>query len=134
MPCHKVTCVDFAIQNKLFPKDGFLTVGSLRPDNIKVELFDFDQMAWETMDDYPYGSSKGFGCHDMVYIQESTAYYVIGGLSSPGEDSEHTHSTIAKFHNGVWSQAGQLNQSRHVSPRFLKPFKTPVLRHIELNG
>ena len=108
-----------------------MTVGSRGPDNVKTELFDFGSNTWETMDDYPYGStdSKGFGYYDMVFIQKSSAYYVIGGF-----DGKINHATIAKFHNGVWSQAGQLNQSRHVSPRFFKQLKTRLLRYIELNG
>ena len=93
-----------------------MTVGSHGPDNIKTELFDFGTNTWETMDDYPYSSNTAFGFYEMVFIQEFSAYYVIGGF-----DGKQLHSTIAKFHNGVWSQAGQLNQPRHVSLRFLKP-------------
>ena len=96
-----------------------MTVGSRGPDgfnNIKTELFDFGTNTWETMDDYPYGSNTAFGFYEMVFIQEYSAYYVIGGF-----DGKNTLATISKFRNGVWSQAGQLNQPRHVSLRFLKP-------------
>ena len=92
-----------------------MTVGSGGPDNIKTELFDFGTNTWETMDDYPYGSNTAFGFYEMVFIQESSAYYVIGEY-----DGKDRLTTIAMFHNGVWSQAGQLNQPRQVSPRFFK--------------
>ena len=89
--------------------DQFLAVGSYVPNNIKTELFDYGTNGWSTEADYPFGSGEYVYAYDMLYIEELSAYFVIGGLS------RDYLATIAKFANGVWSSAGQLNQARHVT-------------------
>ena len=82
-------------------------VGSVLPDNVKAEVYDFGMDAWTTVQDYP--SDAEFCCFDMVYVPATSAYYVIGGYD--GGDLP----TIGMFKNGAWSEAGQLNTARRVS-------------------
>ena len=48
----------------------------------------------------------------MVYVPETQSYYVVGGVAGSGYG---TLSEIAKFKDGVWSDAGRLNSARDVS-------------------
>ena len=93
---------------KLLILDQFLAVGGI--DNIKTELFDYGTNGWSTSEDYPFGNGEYVAYYDMLYIEELSAYFVIGGYSS-GDDL----ATIAKFANGVWSSAGELITARRVS-------------------
>ena len=78
------------------------------PNNVKAEIFDFGTGSWTTVEDYPFASVVAY--YDMVYVPETTAYYVIGGIGDWAE-----LATIAMFKNGAWSEAGQLNTARYVS-------------------
>ena len=106
------------MSSKLLILDQFLAVGSYVPNNIKTELFDYGTNGWSTEADYPFGNGEYVAYYDMLYIEELSAYFIIGGRSSNSNDL----ATIAKFANGVWSWAGQLNAMRNVSfcsfPRF----------------
>ena len=82
-------------------------VGSVWPEHNKAEVYDFGMDAWTTVEDYPYGAE--FWGFDMVYVPATSAYYVIGGYDGG------SLSQIAKFKNGAWSRAGQLNTARSVS-------------------
>ena len=84
-------------------------VGSVLPNSVKAEVYDFVTNDWTTVQDYP-SDAEGVAYYDMVYVPATSAYYVIGGLG----DWEHL-ATIAKFKNGAWSEAGQLNTARSVS-------------------
>ena len=84
-------------------------VGSVLPDNVKAEVYDFGMDAWTTVQDYPY-AVDWIAYYDMVYVPATSAYYVIGGY-----DGGSAISTIAMFKNGAWSEAGQLNTAREVS-------------------
>ena len=103
------------------------------PDNVKAELYEFGTGVWTTVPDYPFGSAVAF--YDMVYISQTSAYYVIGG-----QDgfilSTITLSKIGMFKNGAWSEAGQLNTARRVSfySFFCFIITDLILRLIELNG
>ena len=111
-----------------FILDGFLAVGSSRPDNVKAELYDFGTGGWTTVQDYPYGTYVAY--YDMVYVPATSAYYVIGGYDGG------SLSQIAKFKNGAWTEVGQLNTAREVSFSLFFCFKVTgsILRHIEPNG
>ena len=91
-----------------FILDTILAVGSVTPDNVKAEVYDFDMDAWTTVQDYPYGAEY-VAYYDMVYIPATSAYYVIGGYDG-GRLSQ-----ITKFKNGARTEAGQLNTARGVS-------------------
>ena len=97
--------------NELKLQDGFLAFGSVSPNNRKAELFNFGNGGWKQVDDYPFGSGESDSVYDydMVYISETQSYLVIGGYSAS------YLSQIAKFKDGVWSDAGQLNSGRRVS-------------------
>ena len=99
----------FKMSSKLLILDQFLAVGSYDPYNKKTELFDYGTNGWSTSEDYPFGNGDYVALYDMLYIEELSAYFVIGGLSSVDL------ATIAKFANGVWSSAGELNMARYVS-------------------
>ena len=92
-----------------FISDGFLAVGSYSPNNAKAEVYDFGTGDWTTVPDYPHGV-RYVSDHDMVYIPQTSAYYVIGGY-----DGSDRISTIAMLKNGAWSEAGHLNTARTVS-------------------
>ena len=94
---------------KLLILDQFLAVSSYDPFNIKTELYDYGTNGWSTSEDYPFGNGDYVAFYDMLYIEELSAYFVIGGYSSGDL------ATIAKFANGVWSSAGHLNSARDVS-------------------
>ena len=64
---------------------------------------------WTTEFDYPFGDGDYVGAYDMLYIEEQSAYFVIGGFSGSNL------ATIAKFENSVWSFAGNLKWARNVS-------------------
>ena len=75
---------------------------------VKAELYEFEMDKWTLVEDYPYGPR--IIQYVMLFIPETAGYYVIGG-----EDANYSRSsTIAMFHDGAWSMAGQLNQSRTV--------------------
>ena len=109
---------------------GFLAVGNYGGttygfNHLKAELFDFGSDEWTNVADYPDTRVVDYPLwiceYDMLYIPESAAYYVIGGADrSPS-------SAIVKFHNEVWSIAGQLNHPRKVSlaiiPKLLIQFQ-----------
>ena len=103
-----------------FILDGFLAVGSLGPNNVKAEVYDFGMGDWTTVQDYPY-SSRGFGYYDMVYFPATSAYYVIGGFDEGwgigGNWIRRDQARIGMFKNGAWSEAGQLKTARYVSFR-----------------
>ena len=88
-----------------------MAVGSVSPNNRKAELYYSGTGDWKTVDDYPFGSEESDSVYDfdMVYISETQSYLVIAGYSAS------YLSQIAKFKNGVWSDAGQLNSGRRVS-------------------
>ena len=88
--------------------DEFLAVGSYYPNNAKAELYNFGTGSWKTVSDYPF-SSKSVYSYDMLYIPDTSSYLVIGGSDGNGL------SQIAKFFNGNWIDAGQLNLPRTVS-------------------
>ena len=71
-------------------------------------MFDFGTGGWTTVDDYPYGSGSGIFAYDMLFISKWNAYIVIGG-----SDASRL-AQIAKFQNGVWSNAGHLKKARDV--------------------
>ena len=83
----------------------------MSPDHVKAELFDLSTGQWEDVADYPFSNAGSISSYDMTFIPEMSAYIVIGGsadfFSSP-------LTTIAKFHDGVWSKVGQLNTARSV--------------------
>ena len=66
----------------------------------------------------------------MVYIPQTSVYYVIGGWA------DGNLNTIAKFKNGAWSEAGQLNTARDVSfcPFLCFKITDSILSGIKLNG
>ena len=101
------------MSSKLLILDQFVAVGSFEPYNKKTELFDYGTNGWSTSEDYPFGNGEYFNGYDMLYIEELSAYFVISGFS--GYDYL---TTIAKFANGVWSSAGELNSARYVSFSF----------------
>ena len=77
----------------------------------KAELYDFSTGKWIQVDSYPFGGN----ClcdHDMVFIPETSSYYVIGGEKCPDSFSQ-----IGKFTDGAWSDAGHLKVKRQVSFR-----------------
>ena len=47
----------------------------------------------------------------MIYIPETSANYVIGGVDGWVNEL----ATIAMFRNGAWTEAGQFNRAREVS-------------------
>ena len=91
-----------------FISDGFLAVGSYSPNNAKAEVYDFGTGVWTTVQDYPYGDGYIY-IYNLIYVPATSAYYVIGGSGGGAR------STIGKFKNGAWSEAGQLNAPRYVS-------------------
>ena len=98
--------------------DGFLAVGSLRPANVKAEIYDFAKDCWTETEDYPFATGPDFFKYDMVYVPATLAYYIIGGASSVATSSGTEMvelKQIAMFKNGVWTDAGQLNTGRRVS-------------------
>ena len=110
--------------------DGFLAVGSWQPYNIKAELYDFGSAAWTEVEDYPFASGSFVAYIDMVFIPEESSYFVIGGFS--GSDL----SQIARFKDGEWSDAGQLNTARQVSFTYLVYFSLtgPTIRLLAPSG
>ena len=94
--------------------DGFLAVGSDYPNNIKAELYGFGTGRWTAVSDYPYGCvsshTPSVYRYDMVFIPEQKSYFVIGGHSH-----QSALSQIARFTDGTWYDAGQLNSVRRVS-------------------
>ena len=90
--------------------DGFLAIGSLKPANVKAEIYDFAEGNWTETEDYPFAPGPDFFEYDMVYAPATLAYYVIGGQSGDTKLKQ-----IAMFKNGVWTDAGQLNTGRRVS-------------------
>ena len=90
-------------------KDGFLAVGSYSPGNKKAEQYNFETDSWRVVEDYPFGSGQYLSAHEMLYIEETQSYLVIGGYSG-GKLNQ-----IAKFQDGSWFDAGQLNSPRQVS-------------------
>ena len=88
-----------------------MAVGSRSPDIKKTELYDYGTDVWTTEADYPFGNGEDVSVYDMLYIEELPAYCVIGGNSG----WYGILATIAKFANGVWSSAGDLNSARLVS-------------------
>ena len=89
-----------------------LAVGSRNPDNTKTELYNYDTGRWSRSADYPFGIGPYVYNHDMLFIEELSAYFLIGGRTY------RTLATIAKFADGVWSPAGELNSARDVSFSF----------------
>ena len=73
-------------------------------------MYNFGNSLWNTVDDYPFLGPSGdyFFGHRMLYIPEMSSYFVIGGYS------RGTVSTVAKFKDGTWSDAGNLNKARYV--------------------
>ena len=104
----------FKMSSKLFILDQFLAVGSYDPYNKKTELFDYGTNGWSTSEDYPFGGPS-VAAYDMLYIEELSAFFIIGGYVTGSVLSGDYLATIAKFANGVWSSAGQLNRMRYVS-------------------
>ena len=96
--------------------DGFLTVGSGNPYHKKAELYEFGTGAWLEVDDYPIEGTSVFN-YDMVFIPETSSYYVIGGQYKGAGEESGPASQIGKFTNGFWSDAGQLKSVRIVSFR-----------------
>ena len=95
--------------------DGFLAIGSLKPANVKAEIYDFAEGNWTETEDYPFATGPNFFKYDMIYVPATLAYYVIGGATSSGTDEMEELKQIAMFKNGVWTDAGQLNTGRRVS-------------------
>ena len=89
-----------------------MAVGSNGPYNVKAEMYSFSIGAWKTVEDYPYAIGEGVYGYAMVFIPETKSYFVIGGAT--GNHGEDTVSHIAKFTNGAWSLAGELNSPRNV--------------------
>ena len=56
-----------------------MTVGSGNPYHKKAELYEFGTGAWLEVDDYPVNDETSVYNYDMVYISETSSYYVIGG-------------------------------------------------------
>ena len=113
-----------------------MVVGSWNPENIKTELYDYGTNGWSTSEDYPFGADY-VAFYDMLYIEELSAFFIIGGYVGGGVVSGVYWATIAKFANGVWSSAGQLNTERSVSFCsfcFLSKLLISILRAIALNG
>ena len=78
---------------------------------MKAETFTFATGQWSTVDDYPYhDNAEGLYDYDMVYIEEQSAFFVIGGRfkTTGGGYTSNNLATIGKFQNGAWSDAGQL--------------------------
>ena len=96
-----------------------MAVGSLSPDNVKAELFDLGTGQWEDVADYPFSSLGSISSYDMTFIPEMSAYIVIGGNAGYQDSSSHPLTTIAKFHDDVWSKVGQLNTARTVRLCFM---------------
>ena len=93
--------------------DGFLAIGSLKPANVKAEIYDFAKDYWTETEDYPFAPGPGFS---EYYTPATLAYYVIGGATSSENGAEMEEvKQIAMFKNGVWTDAGQLNTGRRVS-------------------
>ena len=57
-----------------FILDGFLTVGSKYPENVKAELYDFGTNGWTMVSDYPFGDGTYLASFDMVFILETTYF------------------------------------------------------------
>lgn len=86
--------------------DALFAVGSNGPLHVKAELYYYGTGYWTTVNDYPYSSGSGLYDYDMIFIDQLSSYFVIGGSNAL--------TTIAKFHNGAWSNAGRLNAARDV--------------------
>ena len=61
-----------------------------------------------SLDDYPFARGNKMCHYDMVFIDEISSYFVIGGYD------DGYLSQIGMLTNGVWSDAGQLNRGRTV--------------------
>ena len=73
-------------------------------------MWDYGTDVWTTEADYPFDVRDEYlHSNAMLYVEELSAYFIIGGWDSVDL------ATIAKFANGVWSSAGQLNSARKVS-------------------
>lgn len=96
--------------------DGILAVGS-KDSHAHSEFFDFEMGEWLTIDDYPFANGSFVSNYDMLYVDTPLkAFFIIGGKNIDDRLGE-----IAKYQNGCWSSAGQLNSPRQVS-FFLKFF------------
>ena len=95
-------------------------VGSRTPNNVKAEVYDFGTGDWTSVQDYPYAAGTVAYC-DMVFVPETSAYYVIGGFDEGwgigGNWIRRDQARIGMFKNGAWSEAGQLKTARYVSFR-----------------
>ena len=76
-----------------------------------TELYNFGTGEWKRVGNYPFADGSFVNDYDILYIPEMSSYLLIGGAIGSGQMS----SQIAKFKEGVWSDAGQLNTSRAVS-------------------
>ena len=97
----------------------------MNPDNVKAEMFDLGKGEWRIVASYPYTRKGTISYYDITFIPEMSAYILIGG--SEGFEGNYEHypvSTIAMFHDGVWSNLGQLNTARAVSYCLFYVFKS----------
>ena len=101
-----------------------MAVGSFNPSNVKAEVFDFGTESWTSVNDYPFSFGTSVYDYDMIFMNQLSSYFVIGG---------HSSAKIAQFKNGQWSHAGELNSSRSVCFRLFFSIKK-YSRDIALNG
>ena len=69
-------------------------------------MFTLSTGTWTDIPDYPSAGSYTSFTHSL-YIEEESAFYVIGGDSNSGQ-----LATILKFDGVNWSAAGALNTAR----------------------
>ena len=89
-------------------------MGSGEPWHKKAELYEFGTSSWLNVDDYPFGRTWVFDYH-MVFIPETSSYYVVGGEDGVAFQGAGYLSQIGKFKDAAWSDGGRLNVPRSVS-------------------
>ena len=67
---------------------------------------------WKIFGDYPFTTGPFVAFYDMLFIPETRSYLVIGGYYNSNRLSQ-----IARFQDGIWSDAGKLKSARYVSFR-----------------
>merc|ERR1711970_25274 len=99
--------------------DTVLTVGRINSAEYTgdktTELYDFDDDSWSEGAKYPFGDPEHnfLGWHSMLYVDELESFFVVGGRGhTVGMQNHVVTAQIAKFKDGVWSDAGQLNRPR----------------------
>ena len=91
--------------------------------HVKAEIYKFGTGAWSQVDDYPFSMGVRVNSYEMLYIDEISAYLVIGGnygdKTGDNVEPDQYSSLIAVFKNGAWSEGGELNEHRTVSLTWL---------------